>query len=188
MRNAEEAYTTMADAPMTAPLIAGNDVATMSQATRDILLNREVIAVDQDPLGQQGRRVARDGTSEVWVKPTADGGRVLLLWNRGDAPARISAEWTALGLSASVRLKARDLWAHRDLGPLAWETQRRMGLLCASAPLREPFCGYPDRAAGGPSLRWGDDCGQRRFHTSDRASIALPIAAAIFASSVRSGW
>ncbi len=119
MRNAEEAYATMADAPMTAPLIAGNDVATMSQATRDILLNREVIAVDRDPMEKQGRRVARDGTSEVWVKPMADGGRVLLLWNRGEAPARISAEWTALGLPASVRLKARDLWAHRDLGRLA---------------------------------------------------------------------
>ncbi|MGN7161707.1 glycoside hydrolase family 27 protein [Sphingomonas sp. SAFR-052] len=104
---------------MAAPLIAGNDVATMSQATRDILLNREVIAVDQDTLGQQGHRVSRDGTSEVWVKPMADGGRVLLLWNRGEAPARITAEWTALGLPASVRLKARDLWAHRDLGRLA---------------------------------------------------------------------
>lgn len=104
---------------MAAPLIAGNDVATMSQATRDILLNREVIAVDQDPLGRQGHRVARDGTSEVWVKQMADGGRTLLLWNRGETPTRITAEWTALGLPANVRLQARDLWAHRDLGRLA---------------------------------------------------------------------
>ena len=104
---------------MAAPLIAGNDVANMSQATRDILLNHDVIAVDQDPLGQQGHRVSRDGTSEVWVKPMADGGRVLLLWNRGETPVRITAEWTALGLPANVRLKARDLWAHRDLGRLA---------------------------------------------------------------------
>ncbi|WCP71866.1 glycoside hydrolase family 27 protein [Sphingomonas hankookensis] len=106
-------------AMMAAPLIAGNDVATMNQATRDILLNREVIAVDQDRLGQQGRRVARDGTSEVWVKQMADGGRTLLLWNRGETPARITAEWTTLGLPADVRLKARDLWTHKDLGRMA---------------------------------------------------------------------
>ncbi len=104
---------------MAAPLIAGNDVANMNQPTRDILLNREVIAVDQDKLGQQGHRVARDGTSEVWVKQMADGGRTLLLWNRGEAPARITAEWTMLGLPANIRLKARDLWAHKDLGRLS---------------------------------------------------------------------
>lgn len=106
-------------AMMAAPLIAGNDVANMNQATRDILLNREVIAVDQDKLGQQGHRVVRDGTSEVWVKQMADGGRTLLLWNRGEAPARITADWTALGLPAATRLKARDLWAHKDLGRLS---------------------------------------------------------------------
>jgi len=106
-------------AMMAAPLIAGNDVATMNQATRDILLNREVIAVDQDRLGQQGHRVARDGTREVWVKQMADGGRTLLLWNRGETPARITADWTSLGLPANVRLKARDLWAHKDLGRMS---------------------------------------------------------------------
>ncbi|MBB3695416.1 alpha-galactosidase [Sphingomonas sp. BK580] len=103
-------------AMMASPLIAGNDVAAMSQATRDILLNREVIAVDQDPLGVQGHRVRRDGDLEVWSKPLADGGRAVTLWNRGETPARITAEWAALGLPASVKLKVRDLWAHRNLG------------------------------------------------------------------------
>ena len=106
-------------AMMAAPLIAGNDVAAMSDATRAILLNRAVIAVDQDPLGAQGHRVMRSGTQEVWVKPMADGGRTLLLWNRGDAPTRIAADWTGLGLPATVRLRARDLWTHRDLGRLS---------------------------------------------------------------------
>ncbi len=106
-------------AMMAAPLIAGNDVATMNRATRDILLNRDVIAVDQDRLGRQGHRVARDGTSEVWSKQMADGGRTLLLWNRGETPARITAQWTQLGLPADVRLRARDLWAHKDLGRLS---------------------------------------------------------------------
>lgn len=106
-------------AMMAAPLIAGNDVAAMSDATRAILLNRAVIAVDQDPLGAQGHRVWRSGAQEVWVKPMADGGRTLLLWNRGDAPARIAADWPSLGLPATVRLRGRDLWAHTDLGRLS---------------------------------------------------------------------
>jgi alpha-galactosidase len=83
-------------AMMAAPLIAGNDVAAMTPATREILLNRDVIAVDQDPLGAQGHRVARDGQREVWVKPMADGGRALLFWNRGDTPrgsARTGRSW-----------------------------------------------------------------------------------------------
>jgi alpha-galactosidase len=104
---------------MAAPLIAGNDVANMSAATREILLNRDMIAVNQDPLGRQGHRVARDGTREVWVKQMADGGRTLLLWNRGKAPVRIAAEWTALGLPVSLKLRGRDLWRHKDLGSLA---------------------------------------------------------------------
>jgi len=106
-------------AMMAAPLIAGNDVAAMSDATRAILLNREVIAVDQDRLGVQGHRVMRSGPQEVWMKPMADGGRTLLLWNRGEVPVRIAADWTSLGLPATVRLRARDLWAHRDLGRLS---------------------------------------------------------------------
>jgi alpha-galactosidase len=101
---------------MAAPLIAGNDVANMPQATRDILLNHDVIAVDQDRLGKQGHRVARDGKQEVWSKPMADGGRAVLLWNRGEQPASISADWVALGLPASVKMRTRDLWAHKDFG------------------------------------------------------------------------
>lgn len=106
-------------AMMAAPLIAGNNVADMTQATRDILLNRDVIAVDQDPLGVQGHRVARVGKQEVWVKPMADGGRVLLLWNRGDKPTRIVADWAMLGLPASVKMRGRNVWSHKDLGQLS---------------------------------------------------------------------
>ncbi|MCC2977086.1 glycoside hydrolase family 27 protein [Sphingomonas sp. PL-96] len=103
-------------AMMASPLIAGNDVAAMSSATRDILLNRDVIAVDQDALGVQGHRVVRNGDLEVWAKPMADGGRAVLLWNRGEAPARIAADWAALSLPRKVRMQVRDLWAHKDLG------------------------------------------------------------------------
>jgi alpha-galactosidase len=104
-------------AMMAAPLIAGNDISAMDDDTRAILLNREVIAVDQDPLGVQGRRVWRDGSRELWVKPLAGGARALLLLNRGEAPARIAATWEQLGYPAHLRGRIRDLWAHRDLPP-----------------------------------------------------------------------
>jgi alpha-galactosidase len=102
-------------AMMASPLMAGNDVANMSEATKAILLNREVIAVDQDPLGFQGHRVWKEGTSEIWLKPLTGGRQALLLFNRATAPATIAATWAMLGRPADQKLRVRDLWAHRDL-------------------------------------------------------------------------
>jgi alpha-galactosidase len=100
---------------MAAPLMAGNDIANMDEATRSILLNKEVIAIDQDKLGVQGRRVAKDGDREIWVKPLSGGGRALLLFNRGDQPIRIRATGEHLGLPVGSRAKIRDLWLHKDV-------------------------------------------------------------------------
>lgn len=102
-------------AMMASPLMAGNDVAHMDETTRSILLNRDVIAIDQDPLGVQGRRIWKDGDREVWVKPLSGGARALLLFNRGDAPAVIRATADQLGWPAGVKAGVRDLWAHKDL-------------------------------------------------------------------------
>ncbi len=104
---------------MAAPLIAGNDIANMDEATRSILTNREVIAVDQDPLGVQGRRVWREGDQEVWVKPLSGGGRAVLLFNRGEGPADFGFTWAQLGYPQHLRASVRDLWAGRDLGARA---------------------------------------------------------------------
>jgi alpha-galactosidase len=101
---------------MAAPLIAGNDISNMDAATRDILLNRDVIAVNQDPLGSQGRRVRDDGDAEVWVKQLADGGRAVILFNRGDKATEIAARWTELGYPDTLPAAVRDLWAHKALG------------------------------------------------------------------------
>ena len=97
-----------------APLIAGNDVRALEADARDILLNKEVIAVDQDPSGQQGRRVAQQGNMEIWLRSLGDGFYALTAVNRGDAQAEVTLRWTDLDLPA--RLSARDLWLHRDLG------------------------------------------------------------------------
>ena len=103
-------------AMLAAPLIAGNDVAHMDAATRDILTNADVIAVDQDALGIQGRRVASTEGREVWMRPLADGGRAVILLNRTATPQRISASWTDLGYPADLSLRVRDLWQHADKG------------------------------------------------------------------------
>ena len=102
---------------MAAPLIAGNDLRSMSAATKTTLTNDEVIAVDQDPMGAQGRRVASPATNlEVWSKTLAGTNtRAVALLNRGAASASITVQWSALGIPAGAAT-VRDLWAHSDLG------------------------------------------------------------------------
>jgi alpha-galactosidase len=99
-----------------APLLAGNDIEHMSADTKEILLNKEVIAIDQDALGQQGRRVKKDGDLEIWSKQLADGGRAVALLNRGKAAAKISVAWTDIGYPDTLTASVRDLWAKQDVG------------------------------------------------------------------------
>ena len=100
-----------------APLMAGNDLAAMSAATKAILMNKEVIAVDQDPLGVAASRVWKDGDAEVWARPLKGGGRAVVLFNRGKDPRRIEVTWEALHYPAGLAAKVRDLWRHQDLAP-----------------------------------------------------------------------
>src|SRR6202050_2686449 len=58
---------------LAAPLMAGNDLKNMPVEIKEILTNKEVIAVDQDALGMQGRRVAKVGDLEVWARQLKDG-------------------------------------------------------------------------------------------------------------------
>jgi alpha-galactosidase len=94
-----------------APLLAGNDLRTMDAATRDILLNRDVIAVDQDPAGHPARRLERQGDVEVLVRDMADGSVVVGFFNRGEQ-ATVRLSWTRLGERFGKTLQARDLWQH----------------------------------------------------------------------------
>jgi alpha-galactosidase len=104
---------------LAAPLMSGNDLRTMSREVAEILTNREVIAVDQDPLGMQGRRVKRNGEQEVWSKQLADGGRAVVLFNRGPNAANISVSWTDIGYPQHLSASVRDLWAGKDMGKLS---------------------------------------------------------------------
>jgi alpha-galactosidase len=101
---------------MAAPLIAGNDLRNMSQSTLDILTAPEVIAVDQDPLGVQGRRVHDYGASEVWVKELVQGNCAVALFNRGLQPSNITILFSDLGPGFGDKAGIRDLWSREDLG------------------------------------------------------------------------
>jgi alpha-galactosidase len=102
---------------LAAPLMAGNDIRTMSPEIRDILTNKEVITVDQDPAGLQGKRVKKDGELEVWSKQLSDGGRAVALLNRSASEANITVNWTDVGYPAHLRAQVRDLWLKKDVGP-----------------------------------------------------------------------
>ena len=101
---------------LAAPLMAGNDLHSMSSDIHDILTNKEVIAVDQDPMGKQGHRVKRtsDG-AEVWSKQMSDGGRAVALLNRGASETKITVDWTDLGYPEHLNATVRDLWQHKNL-------------------------------------------------------------------------
>jgi alpha-galactosidase len=71
-------------AMLAAPLLAGNDLPHMKPEIKDILTNRDVIAIDQDPLGKQGSRVYADGEVEVWTRPLAHGALAIAVLNAGD--------------------------------------------------------------------------------------------------------
>jgi alpha-galactosidase len=103
-------------AMFSAPLLAGNDIANMTSDTKEILLNKEVIAIDQDPLGHQARRVKKTGDLEIWSKQLQDGGRAVVLLNRSPAPAKIAVSWTDLGYPDSLSASVRNLWTANDLG------------------------------------------------------------------------
>ncbi|SMF99067.1 Alpha-galactosidase precursor [Burkholderia singularis] len=103
-----------------APLILGNDLSKpLAADTLGLLTNPEVIAIDQDPLGLQGLKVAqsRDGTRQVWAKLLAGNGqRAVVLFNNSNTDAPMTFTWTQLGLAPAERATVRDVWARQDLG------------------------------------------------------------------------
>jgi alpha-galactosidase len=101
---------------LAAPLLAGNDLTTMTPETIALLTNREVIAIDQDRAGIQGDRVSAEGPIEIWARPLADGSKAVGLFNRHSQPMDIQVDFRQLGFTGRVR--ARDVWQAKDLGTL----------------------------------------------------------------------
>ncbi|KHG27478.1 Alpha-galactosidase [Gossypium arboreum] len=97
---------------MKAPLLIGCDVRSASKETLTILGNKEVIDVNQDSLGVQGRKIRSNGGLEVWAGPLSGKRVVVVFWNRSQARAIISVKWREIGLSPSTLVAVRDLWKH----------------------------------------------------------------------------
>ncbi len=102
---------------LAAPLLAGNDLRTVAPEILDILTNKEVTEVDQDPLGKEGKRVAKNGGLEVWAKPLSGGALAVGLFNRGESTSKVTVRWSDFGISGNAQV--RDLWAHTDRGRFA---------------------------------------------------------------------
>ncbi len=112
-----------------APLIVGADLTRLSAESLAILKNRDVIQIDQDPLGLQAIKVAEPRAGlEVWSKKLAiPGQRAVLLLNRTGEPSAISVEWSDLGLLGSASSSIKDLWTgketHASAKPIAVTVQ-----------------------------------------------------------------
>src|SRR5258708_10412044 len=92
---------------LAAPLLAGNDLRAMSDETKSILMNAEVIAVDQDADGKPARRISdAEATAVVIVRPLHDGSFAIGFFNRAEQPQQISVTWDALGLAAKEQMAA----------------------------------------------------------------------------------
>ncbi|HEX6354900.1 NPCBM/NEW2 domain-containing protein [Actinophytocola sp.] len=100
-------------ATMAAPLLIGTDLRDATPETLEILGNREVIAVDQDPLGVQGRLLRKDNGRWVMVKPLQDGDIALTLFNSSETTATFGATAAELGLPNRTAYTVRDLWEHK---------------------------------------------------------------------------
>ncbi|GAA4640157.1 NPCBM/NEW2 domain-containing protein [Actinoallomurus vinaceus] len=142
---------------MAAPLLIGTDLRKASAETMKILTNREVIAVDQDPLGVQGTPISTEGGRNVFVKPLKNGDRAVALFNESDGPQRISTTAKAAGLPAASGYTVRDLWAHT--------TRETAGTLAATVP-----------AHGTVLLRVAADRKWKKYPPAVDVGVGLPIA------------
>ena len=114
---------------MAAPLILGNDIrkfilADGSVDTENpaykILTNKDVIAVDQDPLGIQCRRFRTNGAEDVLVKPLVNGEFAVCLFNKASSPSEIGFDineiinknFVEMPISQEYLLK--DLWSKEE--------------------------------------------------------------------------
>jgi alpha-galactosidase len=113
---------------LAAPLMAGNDLANMTPEIKNILTNKEMIAVNQDTLGKQGVCFRDNGDYQIWIKPLAQGDKAICLLNQGDEKKTVLVDFDLLARSKNSRwgfypddkislkdFKIRDLWEHKDI-------------------------------------------------------------------------
>jgi alpha-galactosidase len=93
---------------LAAPLLAGNDLSAMTDDTRSILMNKDVIAIDQDKLGRAGYRVWGEGPLEIWERPLENGHKAIAFFNRGESPMSFPVNAATLGIKSGAEFI--DIW------------------------------------------------------------------------------
>jgi alpha-galactosidase len=109
-----------------APLMLGCPVSNMTEETKSILLNRDIIAIDQDPLGKQAFRVMRKDGIEAWNKPLAGGRVAIAFLNRNSKEGAVAASLEQLELDPKVKYETYDVWTHESLKQPAGQVTAKM--------------------------------------------------------------
>ena len=112
---------------MASPLIAGNDITKMSEQTKAVLTDKDVVAIDQDTMGVQGFRYAKKDSLETWVKPLANGDWAVCFLNRNDKPMPVNFDWkkeviedtVSHNKTSGVVYKIKDVWMKKAAGTTA---------------------------------------------------------------------
>jgi len=99
---------------LASPLMAGNDLSNMNDSIKNILLNTDAIAINQDKAGIQGKKVYDESDFEIWAKPLQNGDVAIILFNRNEKKMNFPALWEAAGIKGN--LKVYDVWEHKNIG------------------------------------------------------------------------
>lgn len=102
---------------MSSVLALSNDLRKLSAEDKRILLNKEIIAIDQDPLGKAAERKVNQADHQIYVRPLANGSHAVAILNCGDKDKSIQADFKQLGLNGKYLV--RDVWQHRDIAKKA---------------------------------------------------------------------
>jgi alpha-galactosidase len=121
---------------LAAPLAAGNDLRKMSPQTRDILTNKEMIAVDQDERGISAFKMILEDSLELWVKPLKNNELALCFFNRTRSAKKLNLNWKDLNISDTQSgldihfdnqyFTLRDLWLKKDAGKTDKKLEREL--------------------------------------------------------------
>jgi hypothetical protein len=102
---------------LVSPLLAGNDLCSMSKETLEILTNKEIIALNQDKLFRQAQKTGSENGIDIWEKPLADGSMAIAIMNRNDKEMEFTLFPEKLNWGKASKI--RDLWQHKDLGKIS---------------------------------------------------------------------
>ncbi len=102
---------------MAAPIMISSDVRSMSNETKELYLNKDMIAINQDSLGVQGHRISDKQGKQVWTKPLKNGDIAVALLNNNNSTQTVECDFKDIGIEGEVEV--RDAWKKKDLGPVS---------------------------------------------------------------------